>query len=420
LALQSHLLDAYGCSRQRGTRCPPKLFAMLERRAKEALDEQISSTRPIAEMAQECGLSSVAFTRAFQNATGRLPHQWAMDRRMDLGRARLLRSNDDIATVAATCGFTHPSNFSRAFVNAVGIGPAAWRRAMRMPDRGRSAVCENNRARGSILFEVSIPAIPNSCREFPWREGITLKLFAREAEPEAANNSSDVANLPRNGGPRVLLSHGRGKFESTVSVHVDPQVLVSLPLAVHVAKDILLAPHRADEDGLTHELVVALIECCRDVTSRDTRSTGHLAMALCARLARLHSGLRPLAVIDPERSGQGLAMWQLRQALDAVNARLDSGLSLSYLAATCGLSVGHFATAFARSTGLPPHRWITQQRVARAMLLLRESSMSFSEIALACGFSDQSHFSRVFSAATGLPPRRWKSSSDAPDLESNR
>jgi AraC-like DNA-binding protein len=265
---------------------------------------------------------------------------------------------------------------------------------------------------------VPIPAVANSCREFASREGITLKLLAREAE--AANNSNDVANLPRTEGPRVLLSQGRGKFESTLSVHVDPQVLVSLSPAVQLTKDTLLAPHRADEDGLSHELVVALIECCRDVTSRDTRSTGHLAMALCARLVRLHSGLRPLAAIDPERSGQGLAMWQLRQALDAVNARLDSGLSLSYLAATCGLSVGHFATAFARSTGLPPHRWITQQRVARAMQFLREGSMSFSEIALACGFSDQSHFSRVFSVATGLPPRRWKNSSDAPDLESNQ
>jgi transcriptional regulator GlxA family with amidase domain len=31
-----------------------------------------------------------------------------------------------------------------------------------------------------------------------------------------------------------------------------------------------------------------------------------------------------------------------------------------------------------------------------------------ADVALACGFADQSHFTRVFSAATGLPPGAWR------------
>jgi AraC family transcriptional regulator len=42
------------------------------------------------------------------------------------------------------------------------------------------------------------------------------------------------------------------------------------------------------------------------------------------------------------------------------------------------------------------------------MTLLRQPDPSLSEIALACGFADQSHFSRVFTRQTGLSPRVWR------------
>jgi AraC-like DNA-binding protein len=429
LSLHSHLLDTYGWSRCRKTRCGPKLFEMLQRRAKEALDAQIPNARSIAEMAQECGLSSVAFTRAFRNATGRLPHQWAMDRRMDLARTRLLHSDDDIASIAATCGFSQPGNFSRAFFSATGVGPAAWRRAKRLPTRGRLTVgtardssAERNdsvaggectRPRACMRFEVRIPNVEGT------HDHIALKLLPREADSESY--SKDPDKTPSNEWPRVLLSYDRQRIfeprnsllQPTVVVHVDPQILGSLPHAEHFfIRDNVFVSHRSGENELLHELVIALVDGCRNNPSCDARTTGYWAMAICAHLARLHGGLRGQASMVPERSHQGLTRWQLRQALDAVNARLDSRLSLACLAAKCGLSVGHFATAFARSTGLPPHRWIMQQRVAQAMHLLRADSQSFAEIALKCGFADQSHFSRVFSAATGLSPRRWKRSCD--------
>jgi AraC-like DNA-binding protein len=265
---------------------------MLERRAKEALDAQVPKARSIAEMAQECGLSSVAFTCAFRNATGRLPHQWAMDRRMDLARARLSHSDDDIATIATACGFSQPGNFSRAFISAAGVSPVAWRLAKRMPGRGRSvvgtagdssagcddsaSVCESKRAQRCVRFEVRI-----SRREQAWTGDITLKLLPREAG--AANHSMDAGNVPRNECPRVLLSHDGKQLsevpnslvQPTVIVHVDPRFTT----------DILLAPHQADEDEFTQELVGGLIDCCQTETSCETRKTGYRAMALCARLS---------------------------------------------------------------------------------------------------------------------------------------
>jgi transcriptional regulator GlxA family with amidase domain len=42
--------------------------------------------------------------------------------------------------------------------------------------------------------------------------------------------------------------------------------------------------------------------------------------------------------------------------------------------------------------------------------LLLGSQMSLADIALACGFADQSHFTRIFARSTGAPPGSWRRS----------
>ena len=78
------------------------------------------------------------------------------------------------------------------------------------------------------------------------------------------------------------------------------------------------------------------------------------------------------------------------------------------LAEECGLSPRHFARAFRQSTGVPPHRWLMRHRVQRAKELLRRQALSLADIALRCGFADQSHFTRVFSREVGFSPGQWR------------
>jgi transcriptional regulator GlxA family with amidase domain len=104
----------------------------------------------------------------------------------------------------------------------------------------------------------------------------------------------------------------------------------------------------------------------------------------------------------------GLAPWQERRAKEMLAADLGGATPLAEIAGACGLSAGHFARAFRRSTGLAPHAWLLKARVERAMVMLRQADPSLSEIALACGFADQSHFGRVFTRSTGHSPRAWR------------
>ncbi len=67
-----------------------------------------------------------------------------------------------------------------------------------------------------------------------------------------------------------------------------------------------------------------------------------------------------------------------------------------------------FARAFRQTTGMPPHRWLLARRVDRAKELLAASPMRLADIALACGFADQSHFTKVFTRMAGTSPGAWR------------
>lgn len=129
-----------------------------------------------------------------------------------------------------------------------------------------------------------------------------------------------------------------------------------------------------------------------------------IATAMSTHLAFAYGGLRP----GGELVKGGLSPVQERRVKEMLMADMRGDLSLSELAAACGLSAGHFSRAFKRTTGLPPHRWLMEQRLKRAKALLLDPSKSLADVATSCGFADQSHFTRVFSGRVGATPGVWK------------
>ena len=73
----------------------------------------------------------------------------------------------------------------------------------------------------------------------------------------------------------------------------------------------------------------------------------------------------------PARAAPGLLDARtVDDVADLVEARLGGPLTLDDLAAVAHLSPFHFARAFARTTGLAPHRFVTARRMDRARRLL--------------------------------------------------
>jgi AraC family transcriptional regulator len=125
-------------------------------------------------------------------------------------------------------------------------------------------------------------------------------------------------------------------------------------------------------------------------------------MLLLDALLTVHGG-RPQS-----RAQGGLAARQLRRVTEFMNENAHHDLALEELAALVGLSAKHFARAFRQSTGVPPHRWLIERRIARARELLTTGDLDLAEIGLACGFADQSHFTAVFRRGTGLTPGAYR------------
>jgi transcriptional regulator GlxA family with amidase domain len=161
---------------------------------------------------------------------------------------------------------------------------------------------------------------------------------------------------------------------------------------------------RVFNDPFVRRLLGALLQAMAKPDQGSALLLDQLVMALTVRVAQVYGG------VDVVRSVPrgGLAPWQERRAKELMNANLGGEMPLSRLAASCGLSVRHFARAFRQSTGAPPHRWLLKRRVERATELMNDRARPLPDIAISCGFADQSHFTRVFTALVGVTPNAWR------------
>jgi AraC-like DNA-binding protein len=90
-----------------------------------------------------------------------------------------------------------------------------------------------------------------------------------------------------------------------------------------------------------------------------------------------------------------------------IAANLD-GVPVKELARECRLSTAHFSRAFRRSVGVAPHKWLIEQRIVLSKKKLRDDRLSLTDVALECGFTDQSHLTRLFNRIVGVSPGAWR------------
>ncbi|MDB5483248.1 MAG: hypothetical protein JWO83_4301 [Caulobacteraceae bacterium] len=131
-----------------------------------------------------------------------------------------------------------------------------------------------------------------------------------------------------------------------------------------------------------------------------------MTIHLASTYGRLAGGPSPSAG-GGERAGR-LSPRQLSRVVELLRGEEVNELSLSELASHCAMSRSAFARAFRQTTGLPPHRWLLLNRAKRARDLLERTETPLSQIALECGFADQSHLTRVFSRAFQVSPGAWR------------
>ena len=85
-----------------------------------------------------------------------------------------------------------------------------------------------------------------------------------------------------------------------------------------------------------------------------------------------------------------------------------AALMLDTLAREAKLSRFHFLRAFARVTGLTPHRYLQRARLRAAAVRLARHDARVVDVAMMSGFGDVSNFNHAFRAEFGTTPRGYR------------
>jgi AraC-like DNA-binding protein len=208
---------------------------------------------------------------------------------------------------------------------------------------------------------------------------------------------------------------------SAINLQEEPAVLLPCPfdaLVLYVtqaALDEAAYAHRASRveqlvwpqgafDLVVHHLGQTLLSSLERPHHAPKIFLDHVLQAMNCHFVFSYSGVR---ISAPQFRG-GLSSQQIRRATELLDAHLDGDIALQQVAEACELSVSHFARAFKQTFRTPPYRWLIERRVDRAKDLMRNSRLPLADIAIQCGFADQSALNRSFKRIHGVTPGTWR------------
>ena len=123
-----------------------------------------------------------------------------------------------------------------------------------------------------------------------------------------------------------------------------------------------------------------------------------------------------LQICNGNCENQGYVQQTAEEMRRYLKQHLDQKLTIKQMSQRYCLSHTAFKEYFRRMNGCPFHKWLLQQRMAKAVELLRHSSMSILEIAQSVGYEGVSQFNVVFKRIYGVTPSRYRKMSDTGDF----
>ncbi|WP_420998407.1 AraC family transcriptional regulator [Cupriavidus sp. 30B13] len=98
------------------------------KRATEFMLAHLAQSISLEHVAAHCSLSINHFVRAFRQTTGKTPHQWLIQQRLDAAMQLLRTGHVSLSQAARACGFADQSHLTRVFSARVGVTPGVWLR----------------------------------------------------------------------------------------------------------------------------------------------------------------------------------------------------------------------------------------------------------------------------------------------------
>ncbi|MEM9813270.1 MAG: AraC family transcriptional regulator [Pseudomonadota bacterium] len=148
--------------------------------------------------------------------------------------------------------------------------------------------------------------------------------------------------------------------------------------------------------GLLDPLLLQMAMQAEAFSSGGTLYAETMARALAAHLVQsLHPMAEDVTALDDPR---------LRRTVEHIRAHLSDDLSLEGMAEVAAMSPSHFARAFKNATGSSPLQFVIAERLETAMVMLRTTRLSVSEVAYRTGYGDVPRFGQHFRRRFGITP----------------
>jgi chromate reductase len=106
----------------------PLPHAILQR-VTEYMEEHLQDNLSLDQLARETDYSRAHFLRMFRATTGKTPHQYLTQRRIERAKSMLMEAEKiSLTDIAACCGFSSQSHMTRVFREQVGVTPSEFKR----------------------------------------------------------------------------------------------------------------------------------------------------------------------------------------------------------------------------------------------------------------------------------------------------
>jgi AraC family transcriptional regulator len=113
-----------------------RLLSWQSRKVSQYIDEHISETLCVADLAALLKWSEAHFSRSFKQAFGESPYAFVIRRRVERAAQYMIETDLPLKDIALRCGFVDQPHLCRIFRQSMGHTPAAWRRARLMQTVG--------------------------------------------------------------------------------------------------------------------------------------------------------------------------------------------------------------------------------------------------------------------------------------------
>ncbi|MFB2893512.1 helix-turn-helix domain-containing protein [Aerosakkonemataceae cyanobacterium BLCC-F50] len=104
----------------------------------------------------------------------------------------------------------------------------------------------------------------------------------------------------------------------------------------------------------------------------------------------------------------GLPKYKLKQTIEYIEQHLGEEISLEAIANHLNMSQYYFCHLFKQSMGVSPYQYVLRHRIDKAKQLLKQRKLTITDVALECGFANQTHFTKHFRKLTGTTPRAYR------------